>query len=447
MEPLELAFTVACPPEHAFAVWTERTSLWWPKGHSVSADPELDGDVRAARRAAASSSARRPARSTTGARSSSGSRRAGSPTSGTCARTARTPRGWRSPSRPPREGTAVTIVHSGWERLGARATCASATSAAGAGCCRTSCAACTAGPARRRADLRPARPVGTGRRARLHGAHGETEDHRTAPPPPLPARLAEARRDAEGRDPAEMAARDLGPPRVPARLSRAGARERLPSLLARARPVGSPYPDFGDIRRPNAPRRYRRCVICSGERVTLAEHLRDQVRARAGADLLHRVAHVRADGVVGDVELGRDLRPGLAVARSAARSRARAATGRPARGRSRPSGGSSPPQRDVLSATNSTSRCPVATSVAPAHCTPMWLPSAQHQLRLAMEALGGERGRPLRGREERAADDEVPQVRADQRVARPAEQPQVAPGWHRRCAAPRRPAPSGSWTA
>ena len=39
--PLELAFTVACPPEHAFSVWTERTSLWWPKSHSVSADSEL----------------------------------------------------------------------------------------------------------------------------------------------------------------------------------------------------------------------------------------------------------------------------------------------------------------------------------------------------------------------------------------------------------------------
>jgi uncharacterized protein YndB with AHSA1/START domain len=41
MDPLELAFTVACPPEHAFSVWTERTSLWWPKTHSVSADPAL----------------------------------------------------------------------------------------------------------------------------------------------------------------------------------------------------------------------------------------------------------------------------------------------------------------------------------------------------------------------------------------------------------------------
>ena len=41
MEPLELAFSVACPPEHAFSVWAQRTSLWWPKGHSVSGDPGL----------------------------------------------------------------------------------------------------------------------------------------------------------------------------------------------------------------------------------------------------------------------------------------------------------------------------------------------------------------------------------------------------------------------
>ena len=41
MEPLELSFTVACPPEHAFAVWATRTSMWWPHGHSVSAAPGL----------------------------------------------------------------------------------------------------------------------------------------------------------------------------------------------------------------------------------------------------------------------------------------------------------------------------------------------------------------------------------------------------------------------
>jgi uncharacterized protein YndB with AHSA1/START domain len=41
MEPLELEFTVACPPERAFEVWARRTSLWWPHGHSVSGEPGL----------------------------------------------------------------------------------------------------------------------------------------------------------------------------------------------------------------------------------------------------------------------------------------------------------------------------------------------------------------------------------------------------------------------
>jgi uncharacterized protein YndB with AHSA1/START domain len=41
MDPLELAFEVACPPEHAFATWAQRASLWWPTGHSVSGDPGL----------------------------------------------------------------------------------------------------------------------------------------------------------------------------------------------------------------------------------------------------------------------------------------------------------------------------------------------------------------------------------------------------------------------
>ena len=41
VEPLELAFTVACSPEHAFDTWANRTSLWCPHGHSVSGDPDL----------------------------------------------------------------------------------------------------------------------------------------------------------------------------------------------------------------------------------------------------------------------------------------------------------------------------------------------------------------------------------------------------------------------
>jgi len=42
MDPITLDFTVACSPEHAFSTWTERISQWWPKGHSVSADPGLE---------------------------------------------------------------------------------------------------------------------------------------------------------------------------------------------------------------------------------------------------------------------------------------------------------------------------------------------------------------------------------------------------------------------
>jgi uncharacterized protein YndB with AHSA1/START domain len=41
MEPLRLEFTVACPPERAFEMWARRTTLWWPHGHSVSGEPGL----------------------------------------------------------------------------------------------------------------------------------------------------------------------------------------------------------------------------------------------------------------------------------------------------------------------------------------------------------------------------------------------------------------------
>src|SRR3954469_6352580 len=39
-EPIVHAFTVDCPVEHAFSVWAEKTSLWWPPSHSVSGAPE-----------------------------------------------------------------------------------------------------------------------------------------------------------------------------------------------------------------------------------------------------------------------------------------------------------------------------------------------------------------------------------------------------------------------
>ncbi len=40
-EALELEFKVGCSPEHAFQVWTARFSQWWPRGHSRSGDPDL----------------------------------------------------------------------------------------------------------------------------------------------------------------------------------------------------------------------------------------------------------------------------------------------------------------------------------------------------------------------------------------------------------------------
>jgi uncharacterized protein YndB with AHSA1/START domain len=41
MEPLEIGFTVACRPERAFEMWARRTSMWWPHGHSVSGEQGL----------------------------------------------------------------------------------------------------------------------------------------------------------------------------------------------------------------------------------------------------------------------------------------------------------------------------------------------------------------------------------------------------------------------
>jgi hypothetical protein len=41
IEPIEIVVPVPCSPEHAFDVWTARTSMWWPTSHSVSGDPGL----------------------------------------------------------------------------------------------------------------------------------------------------------------------------------------------------------------------------------------------------------------------------------------------------------------------------------------------------------------------------------------------------------------------
>lgn len=40
IEPLRISEELACPAAHAFTVWTERISTWWPKGHSASGRPD-----------------------------------------------------------------------------------------------------------------------------------------------------------------------------------------------------------------------------------------------------------------------------------------------------------------------------------------------------------------------------------------------------------------------
>lgn len=40
IEPLRIDVELDCPPEHAFATWTERFAQWWPPSHTVSGDPE-----------------------------------------------------------------------------------------------------------------------------------------------------------------------------------------------------------------------------------------------------------------------------------------------------------------------------------------------------------------------------------------------------------------------
>jgi uncharacterized protein YndB with AHSA1/START domain len=119
MEPLLVEFTVACAPERAFALWAEQTSRWWPHGHSVSAEPGLT--VTFEPRSGGRIFERTPA----GVEHDWGEVLA-----------------WEPPRRlaylwhlrfdradateveitfaPAAEGTAVTIVHSGWERLGGK---------------------------------------------------------------------------------------------------------------------------------------------------------------------------------------------------------------------------------------------------------------------------------------------------------------------------------------
>lgn len=42
IEPLRFSFDVKCPVEHAFDVWTARTTSWWPRSHTVSQEKGLE---------------------------------------------------------------------------------------------------------------------------------------------------------------------------------------------------------------------------------------------------------------------------------------------------------------------------------------------------------------------------------------------------------------------
>jgi uncharacterized protein YndB with AHSA1/START domain len=41
IEPIRLGLDLACPPDHAFEVWTGRIGQWWPADHTVTGDPDL----------------------------------------------------------------------------------------------------------------------------------------------------------------------------------------------------------------------------------------------------------------------------------------------------------------------------------------------------------------------------------------------------------------------
>jgi uncharacterized protein YndB with AHSA1/START domain len=40
LEPLQLSFEVECSAAHAFDTWTNRIATWWPRSHTVSAEPD-----------------------------------------------------------------------------------------------------------------------------------------------------------------------------------------------------------------------------------------------------------------------------------------------------------------------------------------------------------------------------------------------------------------------
>ena len=49
IEPIRLAFDVACPADHAFDVWTRQIGRWWPADQTASGEPDAAVTLEARR--------------------------------------------------------------------------------------------------------------------------------------------------------------------------------------------------------------------------------------------------------------------------------------------------------------------------------------------------------------------------------------------------------------
>ena len=103
IEPLVVSFRVDAPVGHAFAMWTQHASLWWPRSHTITKDDTLD-IVFEDRVGVASTNGPLRVLSTTGGRSSRGIRPRHWSTSGSCSSTGPTPLTFRFHS----SGTQIT---------------------------------------------------------------------------------------------------------------------------------------------------------------------------------------------------------------------------------------------------------------------------------------------------------------------------------------------------
>ena len=183
------------------------------------------------------------------------------------------------------------------------------------------------------------------------------------------------------------------------------------------------------------------------QRVPLAERLGDQVRARAGAELAHRVAHVRAHGVVRDARARRRSRGRSVRARRGARPAARDRTARRGRPRRTASGGSARPSATCSARRRGCSRWPVHGLDRDAPLVDDDGAVRADEPDLRGELLRRQLGRPLLGRQ-RAA-----RRRRWCATGRPASAARLYPSWRSRApltstmrALARRAAPSGCAT-